>query len=129
MQETTGTMENVHTERRDIGPFTYNEVELIAKKAVNELGLKWDTLPIADRREFLDQAILVLTGSQTTDKMADGTKTGGDSKLQLEFRRIVLQEFKNSPKWDNDEFARGFSIKSARGAGTSAPQDESQSNA
>ena len=126
MQGTTGITENIHTERLDVGPFKYDDIELITKKAVNELGMKWDDLLIGDQRGFLDQAIVVLTGTSPTGKMADSTS--GYSKVDVEFRLLVLEGFKNSPKWDTDEFARGWTIQTARGTGNLGAESEAQSS-
>jgi hypothetical protein len=125
MQGTTGTTgitENVHTERLDVGPFKYDELELIAKNALRELGLKWDDIPIAEQRGFLDQEIMVLMNKPPTNKMAD---TSG-SKVDVEFRKLVLSSLKNSPKWDDDAFVRGYTIQNARGKENLGTQGEAR---
>ncbi len=131
MQGTTGTTgitENIHTERLGVGPFKYDELELIAKNAVNELGLnKWDVIPIAAQRGFLDQAILVLMNRHPTGKMADSTS--GYSKVDIEFRKLVLSALKNSPNWDDDAFVRGWTTQNARGKENLGAQGEARSNA
>ena len=127
MQGTTGITENVHTERLDVGPFKYDELELIAKNAVRDLGLKWDDLPIAEQRGFLDQGILVLMNKHPTGKMADSVS--GLSKVEVEFRRIVLSSLKNSPKWDEDAYTRGYTIQNVRGKENLGTQGEARSNA
>jgi hypothetical protein len=90
----------------NVGPFNENELLEVTKKSVNVLGINYDTLDGTQKEAFIAQAIGALTGVSPVEIEKLHGKT--EPAVAIEFRKMVLQEFKNFPKWDQDEFIAGY---------------------
>jgi hypothetical protein len=94
------------TGANSVGPFNENELLDFAKKAVNVLGIDFDQLEGTKKEAFVGQAIGALSGMAPTK--IDDLYGKTDPAVTIEFRKLVLQEARNSPKWDQDEFVAGY---------------------
>lgn len=102
---------------KNVGPFHRGEIETITRRCATRLGIDYDVLPIADRKQKLGIAVDVLTGTLPVRQLEDHR-----SRVPSEERTLglmLLEEFKNSPKWDNDEFTRGYTASNVDTPNTS----------
>jgi hypothetical protein len=106
------------------GAVLFNENDLLdlTKKSVNVLGINYDTLDGAAKEGFVGQTIGALTGvpAQEIEKQYGKTEPG----VAIEFRKLVLQEAKNSPNWDQDEFIAGYKYDGPIGKSTGTVEHE-----
>jgi hypothetical protein len=94
------------TGANNVGPFNENELLEFTKKSVNVLGIDYDTLTGEQKEAFVGQTIGALAGIAPSKIEELHGKTS--PAVSTEFRKMVLQEAKNSPKWDQDEFIAGY---------------------
>jgi hypothetical protein len=102
-------------DKNNVGPFNQNEILVGVKKSITALGLDYDKLEGIQKEAFVAQAIGALTGVPPAEVEKNAGKITQPG-MAIEFRKLVLQEFQNSPKWDQDEFVKGY--KSAGPIGT-----------
>jgi hypothetical protein len=105
----------------NVGPFNENELLDVTRKAVTSIGLDFDTLEGTQKEAFVQQTIGALTGVKVS-AIADlpaGERTGVNTTpaIELQFRRAALGYFRNSPKWDEDEFVAGYAYSGLIGKG------------
>ena len=106
----------------NVGPFNENELLDVTKKAVTSIGLDFNTLDGTQKEAFIQQTIGALTGIKL-NPIADlpaGDRTGVNTTpaIEIQFRRAALGYFRNSSKWDEDEFIAGYVHHGLTGNGT-----------
>jgi hypothetical protein len=111
-QSSTGTHEAVSGKIADknlagnIGPFNETEIQSVARKCVEDLGINWDELSQRAKNQYIEVARDTLL-NKTSGEHLSGL-IGGTSGGMREFRRSILTEFRNSPNWDEDLFVAGW---------------------
>jgi hypothetical protein len=91
-----------------IGPFNQSEIETVARKCVADLGLNWNNLSDRAKSQYIEVTRNTLAIKENDEHLAG--LIGGTSRGMKEFQKSVLTEFRNSPKWDEDEFVSGWKI-------------------
>jgi hypothetical protein len=92
----------------DIGPFTVQDIETVARKCVADLGINWNNLSDRARNQYIEVARNTLANVPLGEHL-DGL-VGGTSGGMKQFQKSLLTEFRNSPKWDEDSFVAGWKI-------------------
>lgn len=90
-----------------IGPFTDEEIEGVARQAVVGLGVNWDGLKADQKIGLVGETKEILLGRNVTPRFTQ-LLPGSANSLGTEFKALVLQEFRNSPKWDEADFSKGY---------------------
>jgi hypothetical protein len=92
-----------------------NDLAMLTKKAIEGAGINFDLLNGEQKEAFVGQAIGALTGVsvQKTEELYGKLEPA----VPTEFRKFVLQEAKNLPVWDTDEFIKGYVYTGAAGRG------------
>lgn len=101
-----------------LGPFTDEEIGNVARAAVQAMGRDWDHLKAGQRIGFVEETKEILSGRNVTSRFHE-LVPGTTQAVELQFKNLVLQEFRNSPKWDEKEFKAGYGTAAAN-AGTGA---------
>lgn len=121
--------DNKTDDERTIGPFTEADVRAVAEKAVLGMGRNWDELTSRQKNGFVNETAHILSSKPLTTQFSE-LVPGATPAVELQYRNLVLQEFRNSPKWDEKEFKGKFASPAAivdddaatTGAGTQPPE-------
>jgi hypothetical protein len=105
------------------GPFTDEEIESAARAAVMGMGRDFDSLKSGQKIGFVDEAKEILHGRNVSEGFSE-LVPGATPAVQLQFKTLVLQEFRNSPKWDEKEFKAGYGSAAASGGEESGAGSE-----
>src|SRR4051812_8569878 len=95
-----------------LGPFTNDEIQDVARKAVEGLGREWRDVKGSHRIGFVAETKEILSGKNVTPDFGE-LVPGATPAVQLQFKNLVLQEFRNSPKWDEAGFKAGYGAPAA----------------
>lgn len=134
-KSTTGTDDGKTATGTKLGSITNNTgavrfsgTELLdyTKKAVNVIGIDFDGLDGMKKEAFVGQAIGALTGVPPTKSEELYGKT--DPAVTTEFRKLLLNEVKNSPNWDQDEFIAGYVYNGPIGKSAAVTEELQHSN-
>jgi hypothetical protein len=94
-------------ETATLGPFNDEEIENATRAAVVAMGRDWDRLKSGDKIGFVSETKEVLSGRHVSSDFAE-LVPGTTAAVENQFKTLVLQEFRNSPKWDEKEFKAGY---------------------
>ncbi len=94
----------ITTNFQAIGPFTKVELEGITEQAYEATrhGKKWVALSVGQKDEMLQRTVGILTNNPLPPMNADSGKDA--------FTTYVLTELRNSSRWDENVFVKGFPI-------------------
>lgn len=89
-------------------PFDNDEIESVAESALKtcDPDIKWDELSARAKHQYKELTVAALQNKGVPEHLE--SLIGGEMERAESFQRVAIRSFRESTKWDEDAFARGY---------------------
>jgi hypothetical protein len=89
-------------------PFNNDEIEAVAESTLKtcDPDINWGELSARAKHEYKELAVAALRDQGVPDHLKG--LIAGEVERAETFQRVAIRTFRESPKWDEDAFVRGY---------------------